>query len=167
MNTAGFEFSLRGQWPVQRYRALIAAQSELIALMVQLQMLFRGMSATWKEAVLERCMLTEEAFVGDILSTIAVCSFALETARPLPHITTASLWIRLVKNTTGLSTGVPEPLSYSTFMSEDFMHYATASTIIFGIAAKIDRLVLLTKNLCGEDYGVMFLHKEGDSSSSL
>lgn len=90
------EYSLKGRWPEERYSALQAAISDLLALLAQLRHVYLQLDRPWRKALLERTRFSDLRFLGDVLAVLSMCSTALQSATALPQITPSPLVERFV-----------------------------------------------------------------------
>lgn len=91
---AGREYSLRGRWPEERYRALLEALQDSLSLLSQLNHILNQLERPWRRALLDRTRLSDLTFLGDITAVIALCSTSLRAGSPLPQITPSPLVAR-------------------------------------------------------------------------
>ncbi|KAH8105047.1 hypothetical protein DFH11DRAFT_1864282 [Phellopilus nigrolimitatus] len=156
-----FEFSLQGKWPADRYQRLLDIQTEIAYLLSHLRSVEEHLEPTWARAFLRRTRFMDADFQGDILSVICMISIALRTGTPLPQITPCPLLDRFVAHHDGQEDfGLPRALTIDTLENEQYLYFSVGVATAFGIVTRIDRLMLATKELVGEQYhihGVMNL----------
>jgi hypothetical protein len=95
-NNAKKEFSIRGEWPEERYRGLMNTLIETMSLLSQLNHLLPQMDWKWRKAFLMRTRMNDPLFLGDVLAIISMSSTALRVGSPLPQITPGPLVAKYV-----------------------------------------------------------------------
>jgi len=90
-------------------------------------------------------------------------STALRTGTPLPQITPCPLLDRFVLHHHGLNIlkgeeeadyGLPRTLTIETLEDEQYLFFSVGVATAFGIVTRLDRLMLATKELVGEQYHI-------------
>nr|XP_031859088.1 uncharacterized protein CI109_005438 [Kwoniella shandongensis]KAA5526160.1 hypothetical protein CI109_005438 [Kwoniella shandongensis] len=167
---ATYEYSLRGQWPEERYRALLDTLQDTLSLLSQLNHVVTQLDRPWRKALMDRTRLSDPVFLGDLLSVLSMCSTALRAGTPLPQITPSPLVARFrMGKTKGLDlphdptdqTGeLPSLVTVDVLESENYMRYALGITTTFSLVARLDRIVVICKTLLGENFHISGLHLE-------
>ncbi|KAI0344331.1 hypothetical protein BDW22DRAFT_1355705 [Trametopsis cervina] len=158
-----YEFSLRGRWPSERYHKILEIQLETAYLLSHLMSVVEHLEPAWRRAFLRRTRFTDADFQGDVLAVISMISTALRTGHPLPQITPCPLLDRYMQNQHGLNVirheadddyGLPRTMTLDTLSNEQYMCFSVGCTTAFGIILRLDRLMLATKELVGEQYHI-------------
>lgn len=150
-----FEFSLQGEWPADRYKRILEIQMEIAYLLSHLRSVEEHLDPEWARAFLRRTRFMESDFQGDILSVICMISIALRTGTPLPQITPCPLLDRFVAHNVGMDDyGLPRTLNIETLENEQYLNFSVGVATAFGIITRLDRLMLATKELVGEQYHI-------------
>ncbi|THH28781.1 hypothetical protein EUX98_g5402 [Antrodiella citrinella] len=158
-----YEFSLRGKWPAERYKKILDLQLKIAFLLSHLMSTIELLEPAWARACLKRTRLLDSDFQGDILAVISLISTSLRTGQPLPQITPCPLLDRFMKHTHGLNIirqeadddyGLPRTMTIATLANEQYMYFSVGVTTAFGIVMRLDRLMMATKELVGEQYHI-------------
>ncbi|WVF66724.1 hypothetical protein IAT40_001466 [Kwoniella sp. CBS 6097] len=165
---ASFEYSLRGQWPEERYRALLDTLQDTLSLLSQLNHVLTQLDRPWRKALLDRTRLSDPIFLGDVLSVLSMCSTALRAGTALPQITPSPLVARFrMGKTKGLdlphdptdpSSDLPSLVTVDVLESDNYLRYALGITTTFSLVARLDRIVVICKTLLGENFHISGLH---------
>ncbi|OCF42538.1 hypothetical protein I317_03654 [Kwoniella heveanensis CBS 569] len=165
---ASFEYSLRGQWPEERYRALLDTLQDTFSLLSQLNHVLTQLERPWRKALLDRTRLSDPIFLGDVLSVLSMCSTALRAGTALPQITPSPLVARFrMGKTKGLdlphdptdpSSDLPSLVTVDVLESDNYLRYALGITTTFSLVARLDRIVVICKTLLGENFHISGLH---------
>ncbi|OXG24105.1 hypothetical protein C361_02654 [Cryptococcus neoformans Tu259-1] len=164
------EYSLKGQWPEERYKALFDTLQDLFSLLSQLNHVLTQLERPWRKALLDRTRLSDPAFLGDVMVVLSMCSTTLRAGTPLPQITPSPLVARFgMGKTKGLdlphessdhSGELPSLVTVDVLESENYMRYALGITTTFSLISRLDRIVVICKTLLGENYHIAGLHLE-------
>ncbi|KAH9933951.1 uncharacterized protein BXZ73DRAFT_45967 [Epithele typhae] len=158
-----YEFSLRGRWPSQRYKKILDLQSEIAYLLSHLMSVIEHLHPAWSRAFLRRTRFTDADFQGDVLAVISMISTALRTGNPLPQITPCPLLDRYMLHAHGLNVigheadddyGLPRTMTIETLENEQYLCFSVGATTAFGIVLRLDKLMVATKELVGEQYHI-------------
>ncbi|KAI0089790.1 hypothetical protein BDY19DRAFT_888753 [Irpex rosettiformis] len=158
-----YEFSLRGRWPAERYQKILEVQLQIAYLLSHLMSVVERLEPAWRRAFLRRTRFMDADFQGDVLAVISMISTALRTGHPLPQITPCPLLDRYMLNQHGLNVirneadddyGLPRTMTLDTLANEQYMCFSVGCTTAFGIIVRLDRLMLATKELVGEQYHI-------------
>ncbi|KZV73701.1 hypothetical protein PENSPDRAFT_602548 [Peniophora sp. CONT] len=168
-----YEFSLRGKWPTKRYQKVLEIQIEISNLLSHLLSVVEHLEPVWSRAFLRRTRFLDADFQGDVLAVISLISTALRTGAPLPQITPCPLLERFIVHGHGLNVirheqdddyGLPRTMTIDTLENEQYSVFCVGVSTAFGIVNRLDRLMVATKELVGEQYhihGVGFVQKMG------
>ncbi|GJE89275.1 aromatic acid exporter family member 2 domain-containing protein [Phanerochaete sordida] len=175
-----YEFSLRGKWPAQRYQKILEIQLQMAYLLSHLMSVCERLEPAWRRAFLRRTRLLDADFQGDVLAVISMISTALRTGQPLPQITPCPLLDRYMENQHGLNVirgeadedyGLPRTMTIDTLANEQYLCFSVGCTTAFGIVMRLDRLMMATKELVGEQYHIhgvgVPLRREYTNASSM
>ncbi|THH04285.1 hypothetical protein EW145_g5635 [Phellinidium pouzarii] len=163
MQNVTYEFSLRGKWPEKRYNTIYEIQMEIAYLLSHLRSVTEHLELSWAKAFLKRTRFLEPEFQGDVLGVISMISFALRTGKPLPQVTSCPLLDRFVALHHGLNVfrmddetdfGLPHTLTIETLEDEQYLYFSVGVATAFGIVTRLDRLMIATKELVGEQYHI-------------
>ncbi|KZS91708.1 hypothetical protein SISNIDRAFT_442962 [Sistotremastrum niveocremeum HHB9708] len=158
-----YEISLRGRWPRERYKAILDIQMQVAYLLSHLMSVVEHLEPAWSLAFLNRVRFLDSDFQGDVLAVISMISTALRTGTPLPQITPCPLLDRFLLYHHGLNVirkendddyGLPRTLTLSTLENEQYMYFCVGVASTYGIVARLDRLMIATKELVGEHYHI-------------
>ncbi|KAI5122416.1 hypothetical protein M0805_002966 [Coniferiporia weirii] len=160
-----YEFSLRGKWPEERYSTIHEIQMEIAYLLSHLRSVTEHLETSWAKALLKRTRFLEPEFQGDVLGVISLISFALRTGKPLPQVTPSPLLDRFVTHYHGLNVhrtedeaeadfGIPRTLTVKILEDEQYLYFSVGVATAFGIITRLDRLMMATKELVGEQYHI-------------
>ncbi len=157
-----YEFSIRGRWPRERYQKLFVVQMELSKLLSHLVSVLTKLDEPYRNALLRRTRLTDPMFIGDVFATILMCSTALQTAQPLPQISLSPLIDRYLLFQQGYSImrdeeedlGLPVQITKETLQDPQYLAFAVGCSTVSGLVLRMDRLLLITKELVGETFHV-------------
>ncbi|KDQ52942.1 hypothetical protein JAAARDRAFT_39659 [Jaapia argillacea MUCL 33604] len=170
-----YEFSMRGRWPLERYHTILELQLQISYLLSHLFSVIEQLEPSWTRAFLRRTRFIDPDFVGDVLAVISLISTALRMGNPLPQITPCPLLGRFMAHQDGLHIveedgdyGLPRTLNIDTLENEQYMFFCVAVSTSYGIVTRLDRLMVATKELVGEQYhihGVGFEMRFGEAES--
>ncbi|EJF58526.1 hypothetical protein DICSQDRAFT_66814 [Dichomitus squalens LYAD-421 SS1] len=160
-----YEFSLRGRWPSERYQAILDHQLQISNLLSHLMSVLEHLEPAWSRAFLLRTRFLDADFQGDVLAVISMISTALRTGNPLPQITPCPLLDRFMVHTHGLNIirqeadddyGLPRTMTIDTLANEQYLRvaFSVGVTTAFGIVLRLDKLMVATKELVGEQYHI-------------
>ncbi|KAI0653782.1 hypothetical protein C8Q70DRAFT_927041 [Cubamyces menziesii] len=161
-----YEFSLRGRWPSHRYQKILDLQLQIAYLLSHLMSVVEHLEPAWSRAFLRRTRFLDADFQGDVLAVISMVSTALRTGNPLPQITPCPLLDRFMIHTHGLNVirqeadddyGLPRTMTIDTLENEQYLCcrcFSVGVTIAFGIVLRLDKLMVATKELVGEQYHI-------------
>ncbi|WVQ83523.1 hypothetical protein IAT38_005664 [Cryptococcus sp. DSM 104549] len=163
-SNAALEYSLRGQWPEERYKALLDTLQDLFSLLSQLNHVLTQLDRPWRKALLDRTRLSDPMFLGDVLVVLSMCSTALRAGTSLPQITPSPLVARfrmgktkgldLPHDPTDSSGELPSLVTVDVLESDNYMRYALGITTTFSLISRIDRIVVICKTLLGENFHI-------------
>lgn len=168
-----YEFSLRGRWPAERYHKILEIQLQIAYLLSHLMSVVEHLEPAWSRAFLRRTRFLDADFQGDVLAVISLVSTAIRTGNPLPQITPCPLFDRFIQHQHGLNVirqeadddyGLPRTMTIDTLENEQYLCFCVGVSTAFGIVTRLDRLMVATKELVGEQYhihGVGFVSKTG------
>ncbi|TFK87224.1 hypothetical protein K466DRAFT_491227 [Polyporus arcularius HHB13444] len=158
-----YEFSLRGRWPSKRYQKILELQLQIAYLLSHLMSVAEHLEPAWSRAFLRRTRFLDADFQGDVLAVISMISTALRTGNPLPQITPCPLLDRFMVHTHGLNVirqeadddyGLPRTMTIDTLENEQYLCFSVGVTTAFGIVLRLDKLMVATKELVGEQYHI-------------
>ncbi|KAI9062294.1 hypothetical protein FKP32DRAFT_1677443 [Trametes sanguinea] len=158
-----YEFSLRGRWPSSRYQKILDLQLQIAYLLSHLMSVVEHLEPAWSRAFLRRTRFLDADFQGDVLAVISMISTALRTGNPLPQITPCPLLDRFMVHTHGLNVirqeadddyGLPRTMTIDTLENEQYLCFSVGVTTAFGIVLRLDKLMVATKELVGEQYHI-------------
>ncbi|OCH87285.1 hypothetical protein OBBRIDRAFT_814199 [Obba rivulosa] len=158
-----YEFSLRGKWPADRYHKILEIQLQLAYLLSHLMSVVEHLEPAWSRAFLRRTRFIDSDFQGDVLAVISMISTSLRTGTPLPQITPCPLLDRFMTYTHGLNVirqeadddyGLPRTMTIDTLENEQYLCFSVGVTTAFGIIMRLDKLMVATKELVGEQYHI-------------
>ncbi|EPQ61261.1 hypothetical protein GLOTRDRAFT_54150 [Gloeophyllum trabeum ATCC 11539] len=158
-----YEFSLRGKWPSKRYQTIVEIQLQIAYLLSHLMSVVEQLEPIWCQAFLRRTRFLDADFLGAVLAVISLISTALRTGTPLPQITPCPLVDRFMANHHGLNVlieeedyvlGLPKTLTIDTLANEQYMFFCVAVSTSYGIMTRLDRLMVATKEIVGEQYHI-------------
>ncbi|KAI8969682.1 hypothetical protein BD414DRAFT_256336 [Trametes punicea] len=158
-----YEFSLRGRWPSRRYQKILDLQLQIAYLLSHLMSVVEHLEPAWSRAFLRRTRFLDADFQGDVLAVISMISTALRTGNPLPQITPCPLLDRFMVHSHGLNVirqeadddyGLPRTMTIDTLENEQYLCFSVGVTTAFGIVLRLDKLMVATKELVGEQYHI-------------
>lgn len=158
-----YEFSLRGRWPAKRYQKILEIQLQTAYLLSHLMSVVEHLEPAWRRAFLRRTRFLDADFQGDVLAVISMISTSLRTGHPLPQITPCPLVDRYMQYSHGLNVirqeadddyGLPRTMTIDTLANEQYLCFSVGCTTAFGIVTRLDRLMVATKELVGEQYHI-------------
>lgn len=158
-----YEFSLRGKWPSRRYQKILDIQLQLSYLLSDLLSVVNQLDPSWARAFLKRTRLLDPDFQGDVLAVISLISTSLRTGNPLPQVTPCPLLDRFMEGSQGFNVilqeseddfGLPKNLTLDTLESLQYMIFCVGVSTAFAIVTRLDRLMITTKELVGEQYHI-------------
>ncbi|KAF8149165.1 hypothetical protein B0H34DRAFT_735166 [Crassisporium funariophilum] len=158
-----YEFSLRGRWPAKRYQQIVDLQTAISYSLSHLMSVVKHLESNWARAFLRRTRFMDSDFQGDILAVISMISSSLRTGSPLPQITPCPLLDRFMLKYHGLDVihkdaeenyGLPRTLTLDTLKDEQYLMFCVGITTAFSIINRLDRLMLATKEIVGEQYHI-------------
>ncbi|KAA1476343.1 hypothetical protein DENSPDRAFT_932985 [Dentipellis sp. KUC8613] len=158
-----YEFSLRGRWPAERYQKIVEIQLQIGYLLSHLMSVVERLEPAWSRAFLRRTRFLDSDFQGDVLAVISLISTALRTGNPLPQITPCPLFDRFIMYHHGLNVvrqeadddyGLPRTMTVDTLENEQYQCYCVGVSTAYGIVTRLDRLMVATKELVGEQYHI-------------
>jgi len=168
---ATHEYSFKGRWPEERYKALQDQLLDLLALLAQLRHILSQLERPWRRALLERTRLSDLVFLGDVLSVVSMCAAGLRSGTPLPQITPSPLVERFRKGKwTGIqipeladpALEIPSLVTADVLESDVYMRFAVGVSTTASIMARLDRIVVICKTLLGESYHISGLQVDKD-----
>ena len=146
---ATYEYSLKGRWPEERYKALLEALQDVLSLLSQLSHVMTQLDKPWRQALLQRTRLSDANFLADVLAVISMCSGSLRAGLPIPQITPGPLVakfrlgkIRGIDLPTDLSDALPSIVTPETLESDEYMKYALGVSTTFSVPAQFSHLSL-------------------------
>ncbi|KAI6044608.1 hypothetical protein EDC04DRAFT_2561114 [Pisolithus marmoratus] len=158
-----YEFSMRGKWPAKRYHKILDIQLQLSYLLSDLLSVVSQLDPAWARALLRRTRLLDPDFQGDVLAVISLISTSLRTGNPLPQVTPCPLLDRFMEGSHGLNVvhqeseddfGLPKNLTLDTLESLQYLTFCVGVSTAFAIVTRLDRLMITTKELVGEQYHI-------------
>lgn len=159
-----YEFSLRGKWPAERYHKILEIQVDAAFLLSHLMSVVERLEPAWSRAFLRRTRLLDPGFQGDVLAVVTMISNSLRSGQPLPQITPCPLLDRFMARQHGLNVihqeseddfGLPRTLTMDTLRDEQYLIFSVGVATIFAIITRLDRLMVATKDLVGEQYHIL------------
>ncbi|KAI9457691.1 hypothetical protein HD554DRAFT_2141770, partial [Boletus coccyginus] len=158
-----YEFSLRGQWPAERYQRILELQIQTSNLLSHLTSVLDKMEPAWAHAFLKRTRLSDPGFQGDVLAVISLISSSLRTGSPLPQVTPCPLLNRFMERPHGLNIvheeseedfGLPKVLTEETLESLQYLTFSVGVSTAYAIVTRLDKLMVAVKELVGEQYHI-------------
>ena len=174
-----YEVDLRGPWPEEQYNALATLQVELVDLIAQFGTALGGLDLAWTKAALHRTRLDEPEFLAAISACVALASNSLRTKTPMPYYH-SPLATQCERCHPGSSVDhadqsscapgpvlqgqyrfritsdeyrdprLPDNITYDVLCSSEYLRFSCCVSLAFGIVTRLDRIVYITKKLCGE-----------------
>ncbi|KAK4702249.1 hypothetical protein P7C70_g3975, partial [Phenoliferia sp. Uapishka_3] len=93
---AGFELSLRGDWPVGDYSELLEKQMAIVEALGQLGIALIHLDSKWRQRLVVKTAFLNPNLIADVTSSIYLISMALRLGTPLPETTPGPLLDRLL-----------------------------------------------------------------------
>ncbi|EPX74882.1 uncharacterized protein SOCG_02363 [Schizosaccharomyces octosporus yFS286] len=161
LSMVSYEPSVVGKWPMEKYEALCETELTLLNLLNSLMMTFTTLDGDWMYALLRRIGWFDHKFIADQMAVLYMSSNALQTGNPLPQIVPAPLVDRFFSKSGDVflppvfsDTQFQEQkgLSYEMLSNMNYLNFAVGCTIAYAIVNQIDRIMFVTKSLCGEIY---------------
>ncbi|KAF8642481.1 hypothetical protein AX16_009482 [Volvariella volvacea WC 439] len=158
-----YEFSLRGRWPMKRYKKIQELQMQIAYCLSHLLSVVEHLEPAWTRAFLKRTRCIDADFQGDILAVINMISASLRTGTPLPQITPCPLLDRFMLRYHGLDVihkdseedyGLPRVLTMDILMNEQYLMFCVGVSTMFALMIRLDKLMLATKEVVGEQYHI-------------
>jgi len=158
-----YEFSLRGRWPAERYQKIMELQLQIAFSLSHLMSVIEHLEPAWTRALLKRTRFLDPDFQGDILAIITMIASSLRTGVPLPQITPAPLIDRFMLRYHGFDVihkeseedyGLPRSLTLDTLQNEQYLMFCVGVSTAFNIVNRLDRLMIATKDIVGEQYHI-------------
>ncbi|KAJ2933854.1 hypothetical protein H1R20_g3236, partial [Candolleomyces eurysporus] len=158
-----YEFSLRGRWPKKRYQQILELQLAIAYSLSHLMSVMEHLEPSWTRAFLKRARFLDPDFQGDVLAVISMISSSLRTGNPLPQVTPCPLLDRFMMRYHGLDVihqdseedyGLPRLLTLDTLKDEQYLMFCVGISIAYRIMNRLDRLMLATKEIVGEQYHI-------------
>jgi len=174
-----YEFSLRGRWPAKRYAQVVEIQLQIAYLLSHLLSVVEHLEPAWSRAFLRRSRFLDADFQGEVLAVISMISTSLRTGTPLPQITPCPLLDRFSRYNHGLNVvreeadaeyGLPKTMTVDTLEDEQYLFFCVGVTTAFGIINRLDRLMVATKEVVGEQYhihGIGLFSRGGDDEKGV
>jgi len=168
-----FEFSLRGRWPAERYQKILDIQLKVAYHLSYLMSVVVQFEPAWSRAFLRRCRFLDSEFQGEILAVISLISTALRSGTPIPQITPCPLLDRFLRYNHGFNVvqgedddeyGLPKTATADLLEDEQYMYFCVGISTAFSIVNNLDKLMVATKELVGEQYhihGIGIVQKGG------
>lgn len=166
-----FEPPLRGRWPEERYRTLIATQSTMAELLGQLVGVAFRMHPAWRERLMRRSVLLEQKFITDTMTNYYFVSSALWEARPLPSMLPSPMLPRLMQTAPTIEPAVrtksenqnepphpSDPLTLDIVRNKEYMAYCVAVVSALRLTRYLDVLMSETQALVGTTFEVREYH---------
>ncbi|WBW72825.1 transmembrane transporter [Schizosaccharomyces osmophilus] len=161
LSMVSYEPSVVGKWPMEKYEALCETELSLLNLLNSLMTTFTTLDDEWMYALLRRIGWFDHKFIADQMAVLYMSSNALQTGNPLPQIVPAPLVDRFFSKSGDVflppvfnDTQFQEQkgLSYDMLSNMNYLNFAVGCTIAYAIVNQIDRIMFVTKSLCGEIY---------------
>ncbi|KAG6333420.1 hypothetical protein ID866_5670 [Astraeus odoratus] len=117
----------------------------------------------WAQAFLKRTRLLDSDFQGDVLAVISLVSSSLRNGSPLPQVSPCPLLDRFMERSHGFNVihqeeeedlGLPKNLTLDTLESLQYLTFCVGVCTAFSIMSRLDRLMIATKELVGEQYHI-------------
>jgi len=160
----GYEISLRGKWPIERYEKILELQMDLAHYLTHFLLVVDRLEPRWTSVFLRRTRFVDSAFLGDVLAVITMISNALRTGMALPQITPAPLLDRFWRDQHGFNIlrqneeaddyGLPRKVTFETLKDEQYMLFSVAVSRAYSIISHLDLLMVATKELVGEQFHI-------------
>ncbi|PPQ72963.1 hypothetical protein CVT24_000165 [Panaeolus cyanescens] len=159
----GYEFSLRGRWPRQRYQKIADLQMAISYSLGHLMSVIEHLEPAWARAFLRRTRFMDPDFQGDVLAVISMVSSCLRNGTPLPQVTPCPLQDRFMLRYHELEVihkeaeedyGLPRIMTLETLKDEQYMIFCVGVSTAFAIVNRLDRLMIAAKELLGEHYHI-------------
>ncbi|KIM37705.1 hypothetical protein M413DRAFT_448230 [Hebeloma cylindrosporum] len=157
----GFELSLRGRWPAERYQKIVELQVGISYSLSHLTSVLQHLDPAWSRAFLRRTRFMDTDFQGDVLAVISMISSSLRTGTALPHITPCPLIDRFMLKYHGLDVihrdaeedyGLPRTLTMDVLRNEEYLMFSVGISTAFSLVNRLDRLMVAVKEVVGEHY---------------
>ncbi|KAL5521007.1 hypothetical protein ACEPAG_8929 [Sanghuangporus baumii] len=107
-DSAQWEGSIRGAWPVQEYQKLMSIQGEILAALTQLASALSYLEPRWRASLIRDTLVLNPDFMTEVMSVFTVISQALRTGEPLHQIMPSSLLDRLLYHHAHAVSRLPE-----------------------------------------------------------
>jgi len=157
-----YELSLKGPWPAQHYTALKGLLLEILDLLGQFTGVITSLDQRWTYALLKRTQFANPSFTAQFLNCFHLLANALEHGRPVPYLFDPLLE-RYLKSPEVLRAGhgygfdlevdgVPQHVDLNTLCSLEYLRYSCGVSQMYGITNRLDRCMLVVKELVGEAY---------------
>ncbi|KAF5319812.1 hypothetical protein D9611_012858 [Ephemerocybe angulata] len=165
-----YEFSLRGRWPKKRYRQILDLQIAVSYSISHLLSVIEHLEPRWTQAFLKRSRFLDPDFQGDVLAVFSMISNSLRTGNPLPQVTPCPLVDRFMMRYHGLDVihrdseedyGLPRLLTLETLQNEQYMMFCVGVSTAYSLINRLDRLMLATKEIVGEQYHIHGVNAKG------
>ncbi|TFY76526.1 hypothetical protein EWM64_g7486 [Hericium alpestre] len=156
-----YEFSLRGRWPAKRYQKIVEIQLQLGYLLSHLTSVVERLEPAWSRAFLRRTRFLDSDFQGDVL---AVISRQITPCPLFDRFTVHHHGLNVVRQEADDDYGLPRTMTVDTLEDEQYMCFCVGVATAFGIVTRLDRLMVATKELVGEQYhihGVGYVSRVG------
>lgn len=163
LNMVNFEPSFKGRWPMEKYQLLCKTQLELVDLLNSLMTTITTLEDRWLFALLYRVGWLDHKFVADQLAVLYMSSNALQTGNPLPQVVPSPLVDRFFTTSgdvflpPGLNDApvpIPKAMEYELLNNMQYLNFAVGCTIAYAVVNHIDRIMFITKSLCGEIFEI-------------
>ncbi|KAM0749035.1 hypothetical protein T439DRAFT_327526 [Meredithblackwellia eburnea MCA 4105] len=176
---AGFELSMRGDWPIKEYTSLLEHESAILQALSQVGLSLVHLDAEWRRLLVVRTAFLNPNLIADVTSSFYLISLALRQGSPLPETTPGPLLDRLIYHEQNRRStrkalqaveskkdddvmhddhsahhvegaGIGTNITFQTLEDERFGIYATAILALASVLATVDEMEDVTKELVGE-----------------
>lgn len=162
---ARYEPPIQGAWPKDKYQQILSIQRELLDLLVAFANNLVCMNPEWTEPLLRRTGWHDRDLMSDCLAILFMTSNAIKTGGALPQLVPSPLIDRFYDRLERLQESdteslLPKVLTKTTLENPGYASFAVGSVISAAIVLRIDRLLLVAKELVGECWHIDANHFE-------
>ncbi|KAG8773968.1 hypothetical protein FRC12_002211 [Ceratobasidium sp. 428] len=171
MKTIKWERNIRGGWPAEHYEKLLEVQTTMISDLIQLAGSLSTLSPAWRNRLLHKTAFLNPNLISDVMAIFGIVSMSLETGHPVHEVLPSNLLDRSLYhdersrvvgarfkqldqiNGEEAAESTPitnELLTGQKLMSMEYSAYATGVSASFHLLHSLDKIHLITKELCGE-----------------
>lgn len=152
---AKYEPPIQGPWPKDKYQQILNFQRELLDLMNAFVNNLMNMDQEWIGPLLRRNGWQDRELISDCLAVLFMTSNAIRTGSALPQLVPSPLLDRFYEKLDHLQETesedtLPKFVTRATLELPGYASFAVGSVITLSIVHRIDRLLLVVKELVGE-----------------